>query len=224
MNELMKQLPPMLNDEEIMEALKVVPEYKEELIKKDERLVALMDVYKLYMPFPATVEIYSRLYLAVLGSLEKKNTIEETRLLNDNYLKGILVQMDVTAPLFWWKQAQRYHWFDFVSSQSTMHSLLKFDVGSQCVNDTNPEVISVINKLVEAYKKLPENDPGKIAKWREIVASLPSGFCLGASMTTNYLELKTMYRQRKNHKLEEWHVFAKWCESLPRFIQFTENE
>lgn len=85
MNELMKQLPPMLNDEELIEALKVVPKYKEGLIKKDERLVALMDVYKLYMPFPATVEIYRRLYLAVLGSLEKKNTIEETRLLNDNY-------------------------------------------------------------------------------------------------------------------------------------------
>jgi len=140
---------------------------------------------------------------------------------HDNYLKGILVQMDITAPLYWWKQAQRYHWFDFVSSQSTMHCLLKFDVGAQCVSDTNPEVLAVVQKLVEAYKLLPDTDPSKVAKWREIVASLPSGFCLGASMTTNYQQLKTMYRQRKTHKLEEWHVFAKWCESLPHFLEFT---
>ena len=47
---------------------------------------------------------------------------------HDNYLKGITVQVDIVAPLFWWKEAQRYHWFDFVSSESTMHCLLKFDV------------------------------------------------------------------------------------------------
>lgn len=140
---------------------------------------------------------------------------------HDNYLKGILVQMDVTAPLYWWKQAQRYHWFDFVSSQSTMHCLMKFDVGAQCVKDTNPEVLAIVQKLVEAYKLLPDNEASKIAKWREIIATLPSGFCLGASMTTNYQQLKTMYRQRKNHKLEEWHVFARWCESLPHFLEFT---
>jgi len=140
---------------------------------------------------------------------------------HDNYLKGILVQMDVTAPLYWWKQAQRYHWFDFVSSQSTMHCLLKFDVSAQCVRDTNPEILAIVQKLVEAYKLLPDNEYSKMAKWREIIASLPSGFCLGASMTTNYQQLKTMYRQRKNHKLEEWHVFARWCESLPHFLEFT---
>lgn len=141
---------------------------------------------------------------------------------HDNYLKGILVQMDVTAPLYWWKQAQRYHWFDFVSSQSTMHCLLKFDVSQQCVKDTNPEILAIIQKLVEAFKFSAPNDPNKVAKWREIVASLPSGFCLGASMTTNYQQLKTMYRQRKGHKLEEWHVFSQWCESLPHFLEFTE--
>lgn len=56
---------------------------------------------------------------------------------HDNFLKGILVQLDVTAPLYWWKQAQRYHWFDFISSQSTMHCLMKFDVESQCVPATS---------------------------------------------------------------------------------------
>jgi len=140
---------------------------------------------------------------------------------HDNFLKGFLVQMDLTAPLYFWKQAQRYHWFDFVSSQSTMHCLLKFDVASQCVSDTNKDVISIIQKLVENYKNIPDTDPIKVAKWRELVASLPCGFCLSATMTTNYQQLKTMYLQRRFHKLKEWQVFCAWCETLPHFIEFT---
>lgn len=140
---------------------------------------------------------------------------------HDNYLKGILVHVDITAPLYWWKQAQRYHWFDFVSSQSTMHCLMKFNISEQCVEDTSKEILAIINKMVEEYKALPEGDEKK-ALWNKIVASLPCGFCLGATMTTNYQQLKTMYHQRKHHKLKEWGVFCKWCESLPHFIELTE--
>ncbi len=140
---------------------------------------------------------------------------------HDNYLKGILVQMDVTAPLYWWKQAQRYHWFDFISSQSTMHCLMKFEINDQCVEETSSEVLAVIAKLVEEYKTLEEGETKQLL-WRKIVASLPCGFCLGATMTTNYQQLKTMYHQRKHHKLKEWNIFCKWCESLPHFIELTE--
>ena len=55
--------------------------------------------------------------------------------------------MDVAAPLYWWKEAQRYHWFDFISSQSTMHCLLKFDVSSQCVDDTDPKILERMKEL-----------------------------------------------------------------------------
>ena len=140
---------------------------------------------------------------------------------HDNYLKGILVHVDITAPLYWWKQAQRYHWFDFVSSQSTMHCLMKFNISEQCVEDTSKEILAIIAKMFEEYKALPEGDEKK-ALWNKIVASLPCGFCLGATMTTNYQQLKTMYHQRKHHKLKEWGVFCKWCESLPHFIELTE--
>lgn len=140
---------------------------------------------------------------------------------HDNFLKGILVQMDVTAPLFWWKQAQRYHWFDFVSSQSTMHYLLKFNIAEQFVDEVDPEILKIIERLVKEYHAIPEQETEKkTAKWREIVASLPSGFCLSATMTTNYQQLKTMYFQRRHHKLKEWHIFAKWCETLPYFCDF----
>ena len=140
---------------------------------------------------------------------------------HDNFLKGILVQLDVTAPLYWWKQAQRYHWFDFISSQSTMHCLLKFDIRTQCVDETDDRVIKVLEELVDEYNALPEFDESKKAKWRVLVATLPCGFCLGATMTTNYQQLKTMYYQRRTHKLEEWKIFCQWCESLPGFLELT---
>jgi hypothetical protein len=141
---------------------------------------------------------------------------------HDNFLKGILVQFDVTAPLFWWKEAQRYHWLDFISSQSTMHCLLKFNLSEQCVSDTNKDVIKLVENIKNEYNAINEDkiDERK-AKWRELVASTPCGFCLGASMTTNYQQLKTIFNQRKNHKLKEWHVFCDWCLTLPRFSELT---
>lgn len=140
---------------------------------------------------------------------------------HDNFLKGILVQLDVTAPLYWWKQAQRYHWFDFISSQSTMHCLLKFDIRTQCVDEVDDRVIKVLEELVAEFNALPEFDESKKTKWRTLVATLPCGFCLGATMTTNYQQLKTMYYQRRTHKLEEWKIFCEWCESLPGFTDLT---
>lgn len=141
---------------------------------------------------------------------------------HDNFLKGIIVQFDIISPLYWWKEAQRYHWLDFVSSQSTMHCLLKFDITNQCVSDTNKEVLKIVNKIKDEYNEIPEIDEVKRkAKWRELVASTPCGFCLGATMTTNYQQLKTIYNQRKYHKLTEWHGFVDWCDTLPRFNELT---
>ena len=141
---------------------------------------------------------------------------------HDNYLKGIVVEFDITAPLYWWKQAQRYHFFEYVSSQSTMHCLLKFDISAQCVEETNKDVLKLVEKIKDEYNLIPDSEKElKYKKWRELVASTPCGFCLGATMVTNYQQLKTMYNQRKEHKLVEWHEFCKWCESLPKFVELT---
>ena len=131
---------------------------------------------------------------------------------HDNFLNGIIVQFDLYAPLYMWKQIQRYHFLDFISSQSTMHRLLKFDVATQCVSDTDPVIVRRYQDLVADYNASPD-----AAKWRTLVASLPCGFVLGATMTTNYRQLKTIYLQRRNHKLKEWHDFCAWCETLPLF-------
>lgn len=138
---------------------------------------------------------------------------------HDNFLKGIVVQFDINAPLYWWKQAQRYHWFDFISSQSTMHCLLKFDIAWQMVPEVDARIIDILREKIDEYGKNPS-----LELWRGIVASTPSGFCLAASMTTNYQQLKTMYNQRKNHKLKEWHIFCDWCLTLPYFSELVLKE
>lgn len=130
---------------------------------------------------------------------------------HDNFLNGIIVQFDIYAPLYMWKQLQRYHFLDFISSQSTMHRLTKFKVADNCVADTDKIILNRYQELLNIY-----ND-GYTDLWRTLVASLPCGFVLGATMTTNYRQLKTIYNQRKNHKLNEWHEFCNWCETLPYF-------
>lgn len=144
---------------------------------------------------------------------------------HDNFLKGILVHVDVTAPFYWWKEAQRYHWFNFISSQSTMHCLTRFSFKERCVSDTDERVFPILQELLDKYNSTPAiQKEARIAAWRQLVATLPSGFCLTATMSTNYQQLKTMYNQRLGHKLSEWTVFTDWCLTLPYFKQFVLKE
>lgn len=148
---------------------------------------------------------------------------------HDQFLTGIIVQFDLYAPLFMLKQLQRYHFLDFISSQSTMHRLTKFNIKEQCVSDVDEIILERYQELLDYYNlvveesKIVEDKSGHTfminKTWRTLVASLPCGFVLGATMTTNYRQLKTIYHQRKHHKLKEWHDFCNWCESLPYFKQ-----
>lgn len=139
---------------------------------------------------------------------------------HDNFLNGIIVQFDIYAPLYMWKQIQRYHWMDFISSQSTMHRLTRFNIKEQCVSDVDEVVLNRYQELLDDYddnKGMTISVDEDKKKWRTLVASLPCGFVLGATMTTNYRQLKTIYSQRKYHKLKEWKEFCDWCENLPYF-------
>lgn len=147
----------------------------------------------------------------------------ETGAGHDNFLNGIKVYFNIYAPLFMWKEIQRYHFLDFISSQSTMHKLTKFKIADQCVSDTDPRVIEICQSIIDEYNKKKEEGIEDKDLWRKAVASIPSGFVLGATMITNYRQLKTMYFQRKNHKLKEWHEFCDWCETLPMFKELVLN-
>jgi len=84
-NNLSSQLNEYYSGEDLIEKLTVLPEYKDDVKTVPERLMALLDVYKIFIPTPTTIDIYNRLYLSLLNSLDKKNSLLETQLVNDNF-------------------------------------------------------------------------------------------------------------------------------------------
>lgn len=137
---------------------------------------------------------------------------------HDNFLNGVLVQFDLTFTNKAWVEAERYHFLDFVSSQSTMHRIAKFDMSTSYIKYVDPRMIEVMKEKVDAYNKLLEankDDPSLKEKYLEILYSNPAGFKITAKMTTNYRQLKTIYHQRRTHRLPEWQAFCDWVETLP---------
>lgn len=130
---------------------------------------------------------------------------------HDQFLTGIVVQFDLTLPIKVWVEAQRYHFLDFVSSQSTMHRIDKFDIKSQCNENVSQVIIDEVERLKAVYKadKSAEN-------YLRLLDNVPVGFLLTARMTTNYRQLKIIYRQRKTHRRPEWRAICAWIETLPR--------
>ena len=134
---------------------------------------------------------------------------------HDCYLKGIIAQFDLTFSRQAWLDALRYHFFDIVSSESTMHMLPKMKCSF--TPDTDERVIKAFTEVLEEYKTTPSED-----NWKKIIYSYPVGLQLTARVTTNYLQLKTMYNQRKNHRLPEWKEFCQTLlddEKFPDFVK-----
>lgn len=129
---------------------------------------------------------------------------------HDQFLTGIVVQFDLTFSIKAWVEAERYHFFDFVSSQSTMHRVTAYNIKAQCNEYVDPRTIAVVDELVEAY-----NQSKSIDDYLRVLYNIPVGFRLTARMTTNYRQLKTIYQQRKNHRLPEWREFCAWIRTLP---------
>ena len=129
---------------------------------------------------------------------------------HDNFLNGIIVQFDLTFSIKAWVEAERYHFLDFVSSQSTMHRIERFEPLMQCNEYVTPATIQEMIRLLEEYKA----DPAPENRLR-LLYNIPTGFRLTARMTTNYRQLKTIYSQRRTHRLPEWRQFCKWIEELP---------
>lgn len=148
---------------------------------------------------------------------------------HDQWLTGVIVQFDLTYTVKAWTEAERYHWLDFISSQSTMHRIAQFDLNSAYNEHVDPRIIEIMKEKVEEYNNFefvdewPEDtskhniEDAKKTKYLEILYSNPCGFKLTAGMTTNYRQLKTIYSQRKTHRLPEWREFCAWIETLPSF-------
>ena len=138
---------------------------------------------------------------------------------HDNWLNGVIVQFDLTFTNKAWVEAERYHFLDFVSSQSTMHRITKFNLDKAYIEYTDPRMIEIMQQLVDQYNANPTPD-----NYLKVLYSNPAGFKITAGMTTNYRQLKTIYYQRKNHRLPEWCVFTDWITTLPMFKELILNE
>ena len=153
---------------------------------------------------------------------------------HDCFLCGVIAQFNLTAPRYFCQEWQRYHFQDIISSTSTMHRIKTFinevverqnkikSMGDAAdieygefllehfAEDTDVGLIELFVR--NAFKKMAELPEIEALKY--IKANLPEGFKFTARITTNYRQLKTMYHQRKNHRLEEWRHF---CDELKRF-------
>ena len=138
---------------------------------------------------------------------------------HDVFLTGIVVQFDLTFSIKAWVEAERYHFLDFVSSQSTMHRVAKFDIDSQCNGYVHAGTINLVKGLLDCFNENPTDE-----NYLKLLYNIPVGFRLTARMTTNYRQLKTIYSQRKNHRLPEWREFCKWVETLPHFKELCLGE
>lgn len=137
---------------------------------------------------------------------------------HDQWLTGVIVQFDLSFTNKGWVEAERYHFFDFVSSQSTMHRITKFDLDKAYCKYVDKRAIEIVKEKVREYNALvAANAPGeqKQEKYLEVLYNNPAGFLITAGMTTNYRQLKTIYSQRRAHRLPEWREFCRWIETLP---------
>lgn len=126
---------------------------------------------------------------------------------HDNFLKGIIVQFNLTLSKHTWLEALRYHWFEPVSSQSTMHCLAKMEV--EYMPWTDKGIMEAFQKVLDTYRENPSEE-----NWLALIYSYPSGLQLTARMTTNFQQLKTIYQQRQTHRIPEWRLFCQWIKSL----------
>ena len=136
---------------------------------------------------------------------------------HDAALKGIVVQFNCHAPQYFWQQLQRYHFIDIISSMSKMHRINKMGLTDACMKETNYEAIYNANEAINYY------DAGEI-DIDSVLANIPMGLEYTARLTTNYLQLKTIYKQRKNHRSNQWKVFCEWIKTLPLAEELIINE
>ena len=135
---------------------------------------------------------------------------------HDCFAKGITVQFDLQVSEYIWRQLDRYHFIDYVSSQSKMHRILKLDIDKTCNKYVLDSTKETLKNLIDTYNR-ETNDLGKKELFNMIIANTPSGIMLTARMTTNYLQLKSIVNQRSNHKMQEWRLLCDYFKTLPMF-------
>lgn len=140
---------------------------------------------------------------------------------NDKFLRQIFVSVDITAPLYWWKECDQYRVGCTTNSTSTMHKLASTPITRDCFEmddmDDSVPLVGAAACLIEdleicRQKYLETKD---IRYWKELIRWLPESWLQTRTFTCNYAVLRNIYHWRKNHKLSEWKQFCDWVSQLP---------
>ena len=143
------------------------------------------------------------------------------------FMRMITVYVDIIAPLYWWKEFDTYKVGTVANSCSTMHKIHAkeftledfscehlFDTPESEFNDSMDvlkEVIDILNLYRDRFVK----NPHRKDYWWQLIQLLPSSYNQRRTVMLNYEVLANIYKSRRNHKLDEWHVFCEWIENLP---------
>lgn len=151
---------------------------------------------------------------------------------HSKFMRMITVTCDITAPLYFYKEWDTYKVGTVRNSCSTMHKIASkeftlddfscehlWDTASMNLKDT----IGVLNTFRDAFNHPNANGKYKKDCWWQMIQLLPSSYNQRSTVQLNYAVLRNMYHARKNHKLDEWHTFCEWVESLPYSELITEK-
>ncbi len=136
------------------------------------------------------------------------------------FIRQIIVSADVTAPMYWWKEYDTYKVATVANSTSTMHKIHAKpfeldDFSHDHLTAHGEEVMKGIIASLEEIRLRFVNEGKKKEDWYDLIQLLPSSYNQLRTLTMNYETLVNIYFARRNHKLEEWHSFCHWIESLP---------
>ena len=139
---------------------------------------------------------------------------------HSKFMRMINVTVDVTAPLYWWKEFDTYKVGTVRNSCSTMHKIAskEFTLEDFSYEKLTPASVTVLNNLIDVlndFRKEYKNTSDKLFWW-QLIQLLPSSYNQRATIQMNYAVLRNMYHSRRNHKLDEWSKgFTEWVEKLP---------
>lgn len=135
------------------------------------------------------------------------------------FIRQIFVSVDITAPIYWWKEYDTYKVATVANSTSTMHKIHSkpFELDDFSHDHLTEGSLKVLEMMIGELEKirLKYVDEKKKEDWYDLIQLLPSSYNQMRTCTLNYETLVNIYYARRNHKLEEWHTFCRWIESLP---------
>lgn len=144
------------------------------------------------------------------------------------FMRMIPVYVDITAPLYWWKEFDTYKVGTVANSCSTMHKIhdKKFTLDDFSHEHLQAPMVEILKHTIHGLNDARDaylSSKDKLMWW-QMIQLLPSSYNQKRSVMLNYEVLTNMYKSRKNHKLDEWRDFCKWMEDLPFSYLITEKE